>query len=179
MSRFALGLLVGLILGGAGLWYYLNPSPAVARIDAIQQEAESATQRAKGATEHAVEELRAKLETYDLTAHDIRDELSQTGRIVRRSVKEIGNRLKETATDARITASIKAQFIKDPELSAWDISVSTTNRKVTLSGAVDSPELVGKAMVYALQTAGVDMVISTLQIETEPVSTTRHRETPG
>ena len=168
MSNFVLGLLLGFILGAAGAWYYLNPSDTIPRVDAIQQDAESARQRAGDATEEAVEGLRAKLENYDLTAQDIRDELSQTGRIVRRNVKELGNQLKETATDARITASIKAQFVQDPELSAWDISVSTTDRRVTLSGTVDSPDLVGKAMVYALQTEGVDMVTATLQIKNGP-----------
>ena len=164
---FILGLILGIVIGGAGTWYYLNPPHGAPRADAIQQDAEAARQRPGEAAENAREELRPRLESLRLTAREIQEELKQQGKIVRRNAQELGTELKDAATDARITASIKAQYVRDPELSAWDITVSTTDRVVTLSGTVDSPELVGKAVLYALQTEGVHEVNSTLRIEGE------------
>jgi osmotically-inducible protein OsmY len=43
--------------------------------------------------------------------------------------------------------------------------VSTTDGVVTLSGKVDSAQLVSRAMLLALETGGVRQVISTLQID--------------
>jgi osmotically-inducible protein OsmY len=170
MGNFLLGLLLGFVLGGAGIWYYLNPPPATPRAAGIEQDVDAASQRGEEAAEDSVERLRDKLDSYGLSAEDIREELSRTGAIVRRNAKELGAELKNAATDTRITASIKAKLVRDPELSAWNIAVSTTNRHVTLSGTVESPELIGKAMLYGLETEGVDRVTSTLEIDKRPTT---------
>ena len=160
MKNFALGLFLGIIVGAIGGWYYLNPPPSVPSIATIKQQTEEVA-------ENAADRLQAKLEALDLTSEDIRKELDQKGRIVRRSAREIGAQLADAAVDAKITAAIQAQFVRDPELSVWDISVNTTDRKVTLSGTVGSPPLVAKAILYALQTDNVDMVVSSIQITNE------------
>jgi hyperosmotically inducible protein len=67
--------------------------------------------------------------------------------------------------DARITAAIKAKLLTSKELSAWNISVNTTAGVVTLSGIVDSPDEIGRAMVIAMDAEGVREVISTLQVK--------------
>ncbi|MGQ9695827.1 MAG: BON domain-containing protein [Thermodesulfobacteriota bacterium] len=53
----------------------------------------------------------------------------------------------------------------DPDLSALSISVSTAAGRVTLSGTVGSPELIGKAVALALETEGVREVVSTLKVK--------------
>ena len=55
----------------------------------------------------------------------------------------------------------------DPELSAVEISVNTTDGIVTLSGKAASPEPVGRAMLLALETNGVREVIGTLRVGKE------------
>jgi hyperosmotically inducible periplasmic protein len=76
----------------------------------------------------------------------------------------LGEKIADSAADARVTAAIKAKLAVDPDLSALAISVSTTSGIVTLSGKVGSAELVGKAMLVALETEGVRDVIATMQV---------------
>ena len=76
-----------------------------------------------------------------------------------------GKALKDATADARVTAAIKAKYVKDSDLSAWDIHVSTTDGVVTISGTVSNPDLIGKAMEEALDTDGAQQVISTLQVK--------------
>jgi len=73
--------------------------------------------------------------------------------------------IKGSPTDAKITTTIKAKLAADPEISAFDVSVSTTEGKVTLSGKVKSPEMIGKAVALALETGDVREVVSVLKIE--------------
>jgi osmotically-inducible protein OsmY len=58
-----------------------------------------------------------------------------------------------------------AKLAADPDLSVFSISVATTAGRVTLSGTVASPELIGKATALALETDGVREVVSTLQVK--------------
>jgi len=99
-----------------------------------------------------------------LDAREIIQEMKKEGRVVRKKAGEIGEKLADSAADAKTTASIKSKYALDQTLSAIAISVNTTAGKVTLSGQVDSSDSVKKAMELALQTEGVREVISTLQI---------------
>ena len=51
------------------------------------------------------------------------------------------------------------------DLSALNISVNTTEGVVTMSGTVQAPEDISKAMLLAMETDGVREVISTLQVK--------------
>jgi len=73
--------------------------------------------------------------------------------------------LADTTADARITAAIKAKLLGDHDLSAISISVNTTGGIVTLSGTVPTPAAISKAMLLAMETDGVQEVISTLQVK--------------
>ena len=64
----------------------------------------------------------------------------------------------------KYTAAIESKFALDPDLSAGDITVETSNGRVTLAGRVSSPEDVAKAMRLALEQDSVLEVVSTLQI---------------
>jgi osmotically-inducible protein OsmY len=77
----------------------------------------------------------------------------------------LGNTITDATADARTTATIKAKLLADPDLSALSISVSTTAGKVTLSGAVTSPEKIAKAIKLAMSVDGVREVVSTLQVK--------------
>jgi len=101
----------------------------------------------------------------DLRSEDIRKEITEKGTVVRRKAREFGEAAADATADARVTATIKAKLAADADLSAISISVDTTAGRVTLSGSVTSPELIGKAMTLALETDGVREVVSTMQIQ--------------
>lgn len=148
MRTFIIGVLLGVIVGAGGLWF-------------IQQRQAGTLPQTKA---DVTQLLDAKREALELQADKIQKELAETGRVVRRKATAFGETVTDAAADARITGTIKAKLAADRDLSALAISVSTTDGLVTLSGKVDSPELVGKAMLLALETDGVREVIGTLQI---------------
>ena len=93
------------------------------------------------------------------------DERAKTGTVIRRKAQDAGKALADATADARITAAIKGKLVASKELSALDISVNTTSGTVTLSGTVTSTENISKAMALAMETDGVNQVISTLQVK--------------
>ena len=155
--RAFLALFLGLVIGGAVVWFYTTyrGSP---RMQAAQEKVENA---AKSTRDTVQNELRV----LDLRSEDIKDELARTGQVVRRKAREAGQAVADATADARTTATIKAKLVASRELSALNISVNTTAGVVTLSGAVASSDHIGKAMLLAMETQGVREVISTLQVK--------------
>ena len=100
----------------------------------------------------------------DLDTAKIADELKQTGRVVRRRAQRTAEQVAEATKDARTTAAIKAKLAFDPSLSALDVSVDTTDGRVTLAGRADSPADIARAIEIAFEQDDVYEVISTLQV---------------
>lgn len=168
MKTFIIGIVIGIIVGAGSLWYFSlgRTTPEVQQAEErATGKAEEAKDSAMDAMEQTRQAVQAKLEAWELRPEDIRKELSEQGEVVRRKSSEVGEAFSDAASDTRITATIKARLAADPDLSAFSVSVSTTDGKVTLSGKVKSPELVGKAVALALETDGVREVVSTLQVE--------------
>jgi osmotically-inducible protein OsmY len=164
--KFFNGLLIGIILGAAGYWFIQEK--ARQHPEAEQRFKDSADQAGAAATEaahHLSDALKAKFETLDLRSDQIKEEMAQKGKIVRRKAQEIGSRVADEAGDARIVADIKAKYAADPDLSVWSISVACHQGHVALSGTVPNPEGVGKAVTLALEPDGVEDVTSTLEIK--------------
>jgi osmotically-inducible protein OsmY len=151
--KVLLSLTLGIAIGAAVVWYY-QTQPHTATPGGTNDTLQAATD--------AVQE---KLRSLHLSGDDIKQELDRTGRVIRQKAQQAGQALSDATADARITAAIKAKLLRDPDLSAWNISVSTTDGVVTLAGAVSSPEAVGKAMLLAMETDGVREAISTLQVK--------------
>jgi hyperosmotically inducible protein len=156
--RVFLGLLVGIAVGVAAVWY-VNHNQHRSRFEAATDQIKSTAQSAGTAIED-------KLRSLHLTGGDITNELARTGRVIRDKANAAGQAIADATSDARTTATIKGKFVREPEISAWDISVNTTGGVVTLAGAAPSAEAVGKAMALALDTDGVRQVVSTVQIKT-------------
>jgi len=157
--KFILTLLVGIALGIAAVWYfnhYKNNS-----------QFQTASQEIKSTAQNAGDALADKFRSWNLDREHITNELARTGRVIREKANAAGQALKDATADGRVTAAIKAKYVRDSDLSAWDIHVSTTDGVVTLSGTVSSPDLVGKAMGLALDTDGARQVISTLQVKSK------------
>jgi hyperosmotically inducible protein len=165
MRRFFNGLVLGIIIGAGVLWFYGHSRSMEEREQSARVQAGKALELAQDAAERAKRALPGAIAALELRADDIRKEVAETGRVVRRRARDLGSAVVDTATDARITAAIKAKLAADPDLSALGISVDTTAGRVTLAGSVASPDLIGRAMVAALETEGVREVISTLQVK--------------
>lgn len=155
MKAFILLLLVAAI--GFGTYLYLNRHPEdKARLDQAGKQISDSAGEVRDRVKEKVSEIRTD---------DIKDELARTGKVIRQKAKQAGNAIADATADARITASIKGKYAVDRDLSALNISVNTTGGLVTLSGTVSAADLVAKAMNVALETEGVQEVISTLQVK--------------
>ncbi len=150
-------LILGVAIGAGAVWFFLESQSNPHRQTAGRQ-TESTAKPAQSPNE---EELR-KL---NLRAPEISNELARTGRVMRQKAREAGQAIADATADARVTAAIKAKLVGDPDLSAWNISVNTTDGVVTLSGKVSSAKDIGTAVLLAMQTEGVREVISTLQVK--------------
>jgi len=166
MNKFIIGIL-GIIVVGGVLWYFTvgRNTPTVQQAEErAGEQVEKSMDSAGAAVEKTLEALDTKLEELELKTEDIRKEMAKQGKVLRRKASYIGESVADAAVDARATAFIKAKLAADQELSALRISVSTTAGRVTLSGTVASPELIGRAIVLALETEGVHEVVSTIQV---------------
>jgi hyperosmotically inducible protein len=143
MKDFFIGLIVGAFLTAGTGWYFVavRNNPRVA---------------------HAWD---AVLRAWHLGSDDIQQELDRTGKVLRRQATEFGAAMASASSDTAITAKIKAKYAMDRDLSAFGISVNTTDGRVTLAGDVTSHQQIGKAMLIALETDGVREVNSTLQVK--------------
>jgi hyperosmotically inducible protein len=155
--RFLLVLILGIAIGAAAVWYYREHNH--------QAPNQSTGEQIESAAKSARDTIQDKLRSLNLRGSDISNELARTGRIIRQQAHEAGQVISDATTDARITAAIKAKLVRDPDLSAWNISVNTTDGVVTLSGSASSAENIGKAVFLAMETEGVRQVISTLQVK--------------
>jgi hypothetical protein len=164
--KFLNGLLFGIILGAVAYWFIQNKA---LQHPESEQRFEASAARAGAAASDAAHELsdafKAKFETLDLHSDQIKDEMTRTGKIVRRKAQEIAGRVADATADARAVASIKAKYAGDPDLSVWSISVSCHDGHVALAGTVPSADGVGKAIALALEADGVEDVTSTLEIK--------------
>ncbi len=157
MKEFFIGLIVGAVLTAATGWYFVTArhSPAVRHV----QDSAATTFRQTADT------IEAKLTAWHLTGADIEEELTKTGKVVRRQMREFGSTVADATADARISTQIKAKLALNKELSVKSIAVSTTDGRVTLSGNVANSKLIGKAVALALETDGVREVASTLKVK--------------
>ena len=168
MKNLLISFLMGIILGGGGVWYFVERDRAPG-LQGIDQQAEAVRRNidetGAAAAARAGEIFGAKLEALELDPAEIQEEMIRTGQVVRRKAREFGQAVAEAAADARITTEIKAALLRDPELSAWDVSVTTTDGHVILSGDVTSTEQVGRAILLSYETPGVREVTSVFQVE--------------
>ena len=87
--------------------------------------------------------------------------------MVRSKTVAAGAKVGDAVDNARIVTVINAKFVGESDLSALKINVDADQGTVTLKGTVGSPELIGKAVALALDTDGVNQVISLLTVETK------------
>jgi hyperosmotically inducible periplasmic protein len=152
--KFLLGLILGIILVLALIWY------AAQRHNTTAEDAKSRIESVATGAKETVQTNWKNLRT-----DDIREELARNGRVVRDKAQDVGLSVANATADARITAAIKGKLLTNRDLSAISISVNTTAGRVTLSGTVSDPDKIREAMQLALDTDGVQEVVSTLQVK--------------
>ncbi|MDH4324473.1 MAG: BON domain-containing protein [Betaproteobacteria bacterium] len=168
MKNVLIALLIGIIVGVVGTWYFQQERESATAVKEAEKRAGEAATKAREALGQAAAGVKdafaAKLEALELRAQDVRDDLARSGRVVRRAAREAGEGVADAARDAAITAEIKGKLAADPVLSARAIDVDTVGGRVTLSGTAPSHEAIGRATLLALETRGVREVVSTLQV---------------
>jgi osmotically-inducible protein OsmY len=75
-----------------------------------------------------------------------------------------GRSYSEARADNAITAQVNTLLVRDPQIRAMDIEVSTRDRVVTLSGTVPSRELAYRAGRLAASVEGVNQVVNRLRV---------------
>ena len=166
MRGFFNGLILGIVLGAVGFWFVQKKAAEHPEAQQHYKEAAAtAFTNASTAASNMSDALKAKLDTFDLHADKIKDELARTGKVVRSKAQDLGGKVADAASDARAVAEIKAKYVADSTLSAWDISVGCSQGHVTLSGTVSSPDDIGRAVAIALDADGVLDVTSTLVVK--------------
>src|SRR5215472_6050610 len=117
MMKIFFALVIGIVIGLAGLWLY-NSKEGRARMQTAGDQIQSAAKSAKDAVQE-------KLKHFDLRTNDFKDELAHTGQVVRRTASDAGKAIADATADARTTAAIKTKLLASHELSALSISVNT------------------------------------------------------
>lgn len=148
MKRMLLSFVVGVAVGALGHWYLQQEEGKRAVADARERVAAGAV-KAKEVVLHGVDE--------------IKEELLRTGRVVRD--KATGAQAPADAKADEVTVSaVRARVLGDSGLASSKINVDSTNGVVTLSGTAANYEQIGRAMQLALDTAGVQRVVSLVQV---------------
>lgn len=92
----------------------------------------------------------------------------QAQRIAQTAGKTIDNSIQQATDyvdDSTLTARVKSALLKDETLDSNDISVSTHDGVVTLSGFIASQQMATGAVKIASQTKGVKSVSDKLQVK--------------
>lgn len=84
---------------------------------------------------------------------------------VKQSAQSAGNEVADKVADAVITSSVKAELVKDPNLSALKINVDTDAGRVMLKGTAPSTMARDQAMKLAQAVKGVVSVDNQLKVE--------------
>lgn len=113
-------------------------------------------------TKEAAENAGAKIEEGAAKAGDKLGEVANT---TGARVEEGATRAGEVLDDAGITARIKTDLIKEPDISALKIDVDTKGKAVTLTGTVPSEALKTRAGEIAAAVQGVSNVNNMLTVQ--------------
>jgi len=134
--------------------------------DKSEKAVKDAAEMTKAAAIDAKDAVGDKLVEWKLTPSDLKADFEKGGRIVRSKAAVAGARTGEVFDNARIVTVLNAKLLADSRLSALKINVDADAGVVTLKGTVKSIELIGHAIRVALDTDGVNQVVSLLTLQT-------------
>ena len=138
----------------------------------LSERAGNAYEKTKEVAADTKDAIADKLVEWKLTPADIKADLEKTGRVVRDKTLAAGEKVGGALDNARIVTVINGKYVADKDLSARKIDVDADKGVVTLNGTVGSEDLIGRAIVLALNTDGVTQVVSLLKVESAAPATT-------
>jgi hyperosmotically inducible protein len=157
MKRILFSFIVGVGVGAFGYWYVME-DVGRGRVKETRDQFKAEAGRVAGDLKTRIGELS------EGGVEAVKEELARTGTVVREKARAAGQSIADTAANARTTGAVKARLVAEKGVPAFSINVDTTDGLVTLSGKVETPEQVARALQIALETDGVRKVISTLQL---------------
>lgn len=138
----------------------------------LSERAEAVVDKTKQAATDTKDAIADKLVEWKLTPADIKADLEKTGRVVRDKTLAAGDKVGGVIDNVRIVTVINGKYVADRDLSALKINVDSDDGVVTLTGTAGSAELIGRAIVLALNTDGVTQVVSLLKVDSGETSAT-------
>ena len=144
---------------------------ALAACDVGQREASNGSAPTVGQrVDRAVAETRSELaqagKQVEPALERAGDAIERGARQVKPTLDKAGEQIREAAnSDAAITASIKADYLKDPDLSVFKIDVDTRDGVVTLNGVTESATARVRAEKLAAANKGVREVRNRLTVK--------------
>jgi hypothetical protein len=162
-------LIVGGALGAAVCYFVLQRSPTTAAAERTPAPAAGtpASPTVEAEREHE-DYISRKLREWNLTPDEVKHELANARDVVREKGRALGEKVKSATADVTIVAKIKAKYTLDDQLSALAVIVDCREGHVKLSGTVASADLIGRAIVLALDTDGVVDVVSSIKVARPP-----------
>ena len=157
MFKMIFGMLMGVALAAGAYWYFQQRGEDPIR--AAQKQVHQAVNVIQDEAKEAARDVADRFKV-----DNIKDELAKSGVVVREKAKVAGQAISDAAANAKTTAVIKGKLLADKNISATHISVDTTDGVVTMSGKVQTPEELARAIKIAYDTDGVTKVHSTIQV---------------
>ena len=134
-------------------------------VEKTETAVKNAAEKTKDAALDAKDAVADKLAEWKLTPADLKADLEKGGRIVRAKAATVGAKTSVMFDNAKVVTVINAKLVGDAKLSAIKINVDADQGTVTLTGTVKSADLIGRAVVLALDTDDVVQVVSLLTVE--------------
>ena len=134
-------------------------------VEKTETAVKNAAEKTKDAALDAKDAVADKLAEWKLTPSDLKADLDKGGRIVRSKAATVGAKTGVMLDNAKVVTVINAKLVGDAQLSALKINVDADHGTVTLKGTVKSADLIGRAVVLALDTDDVVQVVSLLSVE--------------
>ena len=128
------------------------------QVDAAVAKAEAAADEAKAKAEVAAQDAKNAAQS---AGADIRAGASDLAASASAAAADV----KEAVADTAITASVKAGLAKDPDLSALQINVDTTNGAVSLQGTAPTTAAKERAAAIVREVKGVKSVTNLLKVQ--------------
>lgn len=159
---FVIAAIIAVSLFGAGCDKYTDSGQTVG------QKVDNAIDKTNAKIVSAGAKVEKKVEQAGVVASNVGESIatttgaaiSQTGTAVAVRANQVG----AIVTDSAITASIKADLVKDPGLSALGIDVNTVRGEVTLKGKVSTEVRRDRAESIAKNIVGVTKVTNLLVV---------------
>ena len=162
-------LLVTCLLAGGAYLHYRSPSHSETdterAMDQIADVTSGVFETAEETARKLSDSIREQIDKWDLDTQSIKDELADTGEIVRENIDVISDVVKESSGDAILTSKIKAKLGFNREIAARKINVDTDDGEVTLTGTVKTEQQIAEAVALALDQEGVKKVTARLKVE--------------